>query len=118
MQAVLTISIILILFVIFFPLLYDIYDLTIRKQQFNKMIKLDRTKETDFKNFNIHYNEIKKAYKFDEFEIVYWKGNKSVLKLNNDYYLITSYGLTKLFNEDELITDAVVIRLGGEEIED
>lgn len=78
-----------------------------KKSQFRKLIRLNRTEETNFKEFNHHYSVIKNKFNLEYFEIVYWKNGSTIIKIKKDYFDVFSTGMNLAFNEDELITQNI-----------
>ena len=75
-----------------------------KKSQFRKLIRLNRTEETNFKEFNHYYSVIKNKFNLEYFEIVYWKNGSTIIKINKDYYDVFPTGMNLIFNEDEHLT--------------
>lgn len=94
----------LILILLFTPLLIILYSYTYKKEQFTKLLKLNRTDETNFKEFNRFYKKISNKYNIVLFEIVYWKNGGTIIKVNKDYYDVFPTGMNLIFNEDEHLT--------------
>lgn len=75
-----------------------------KKSQFRKLIKLNRTEETNFEEFNHCYSIIKKRFNFDYFEIVFWKDNHTIIKINKNYFEVFPHGMDLIYDEDEFMT--------------
>lgn len=104
MEQVIGVLIFLIAFLLFVPFLLLLNIHLSKKEQFKRLIKLNRTEETDFKEFNRYFNIISNKFNILFFEIVYWKNGSTIIKVNKDYYEVTPTSMLLIFNEDEHLT--------------
>lgn len=94
----------LILFILldglFILLFVDLFIWLIQKKEYEKLLETDRT-QYDFKSYLSLREAIEKRLKIEKFEIVYFKEDLVVIKINYSYYSFdeNTNSLIYLFND-------------------